>query len=158
MHLVNKFKQHFFTPKFLSFFVIGVWNTIFGIGLFFLLYSLLHKYCYYMVLVVIANVITITNAYILYKFFVFKTKGNYLKEYMKFYVVYGLAFVVSILVFPIFMEIILPFVQAHMLNYSNIFQYKAYIAQLCTAAVTMFVSYFGHNRFSFRCSISSEVF
>jgi putative flippase GtrA len=109
-----------------------------------------------MMLVIIANILAITNAYIVYKLFVFRTKGNYLREYLRFYVVYGLVFVIAIALFPFFMEIVIPFFAKHFLYYQGIFKYKAYISQMCITGVTMFISYFGHEKFSYRCS-STEV-
>ena len=64
-----------------------------------------------MILVIITNILAITNAYICYKLVVFKTKGNYVKEYLRFYIVYGFAFAVSLLLFPLFMEVVFPFWQ-----------------------------------------------
>ncbi len=110
-----------------------------------------------MILVIITNILAITNAYICYKLVVFKTKGNYVKEYLRFYIVYGFAFAVSLLLFPLFMEVVFPFLAAHMPNYYGIFNYKAYLSQLVITSITMFVSYFGHLKVSFREEASSEV-
>lgn len=150
--MINKIKTPFFTVKFLKFIILGSWNTFFGVGVFFLLYYWFNQYCYYMILVITANILAITNAYIVYKIFVFQTRGNYLREYLRFYLVYGTVFVIAILVFPFFMEIFLPFLIAHILHYVILFKYKAYLAQLCTTGITMFISYFGHEKFSYRCN------
>jgi len=109
-----------------------------------------------MILVITANILAITNAYIVYKFFVFKTKGNYLREYLRFYVVYGLVFVVAIALFPFFMGVVMPFLAAHASHHQGIFKYKAYLSQICITGVTMFVSYFGHEKFSYRCNTKTE--
>ena len=56
----------------------GLWNTLFGI----LVYTALIKIFgenRYLLLAVLSNIISITNAYICYKIFVFKTKGNIIK-------------------------------------------------------------------------------
>ena len=70
--------------------ITGIWNTVFGILVYALLIKLLGEN-HYILLAVVSNIISITNAYICYKLFVFKTKGNILKEYLKCYVVYGLS-------------------------------------------------------------------
>lgn len=135
----------------MKFFIIGVWNTLFGVLVFSLLYYFFGQRINYMFLVVVANMLAITNAYIFYKVFVFKTRGNYLAEYLRFYVVYGVVFLFTLIFFPTFMEIVLPFLKSHMpARYAPVFAYKAYIAQILTTAVTMFVSYFGHDNISFR--------
>ena len=69
----------------LKFIIAGIWNTIFGIAL----YSgviLVFGEKNYLILNIICNIIAITQSYFCYKFFVFKTKGDYLKEYIKMYV------------------------------------------------------------------------
>ena len=75
----------------------GVWNTLFGYVLSLILYSTLHSRVHIIIISVMANVIAITVAFIVYKFFVFKTKGNYLKEYFRMYITYGLSAIIGTL-------------------------------------------------------------
>ena len=53
--------------------VVGAWNTFFGIAVYAALYQALHSRVNYLVLMIPANILAITNAYLCYKFFVFKT-------------------------------------------------------------------------------------
>jgi len=148
--LIKIIKNKIFTIKFLKFILVGFWNTFFGTAVFSLLYYLFGNVFHYIFLVIISNILAITNAYVFYKFFVFKSKGNYLKEYLKFYVVYGVVFGVSLLLFPVFMEIIFPLLEVKFSNFTFLFKYKPYLSQLCVTGFTMFISYFGHERFSYK--------
>ena len=38
-------------------------------------------------------------------FFVFKTKGNYCREYLRFYLVYGASFIANLILMPLFVEV-----------------------------------------------------
>ena len=82
-----------------------------------------------------AKILAITNAYLNYKFFVFKTKGNYLKEYLRCYIVYGGTIVFGF----ILMYILVSIIGLHPV-----------IAQLPCVAGTIVFSYIGHRKFSFR--------
>jgi putative flippase GtrA len=115
--------------------ITGAWNTLVGYLIFALLFALFSGQMNYMVIMLISNVFSITNAYVSYKFFVFKTPGNYLKEYMRFYVVYGASIVLNIILLPIFVEI---------------FHIHPLISQAIIMTVAIISSYIGHKNFSFR--------
>lgn len=117
--------------------IVGGWNTLFGYGVFVFLYYSFSNQLNYILILVISYILSITNAYIGYKIFVFKTKGNILKEYFKFYLVYGGAFVFNILTLPFFVEVLL---------------WDIYVAQAVITFVTIIGSYLLHKRFSFKVS------
>ena len=88
--IVHKYHQHKAeVHRVAKYLAVGGWNTIFGVGVYALLYEQLHHRVNYLVLLVPANILAITNTYVCYKLFVFKTRGNILREYFRFYVVYG---------------------------------------------------------------------
>jgi len=118
----------------IRFLLAGGWNTLVGYATFIALYFLFNKYIHYMFLVIFANILSISNAYISYKFFVFRTKGNYLKEYLRFYVVYSFSIAVNIIIMPILVEI---------------FRIHPIMAQGLMVFITMIISYIGHKYFSF---------
>ncbi|MEA3493989.1 MAG: GtrA family protein [Candidatus Margulisiibacteriota bacterium] len=119
----------------INYILVGCYNTIFGYGTFVALYYLLHQRIHYLVLVVVAYVISITNAYIGYKIFVFRTEGNYLKEYLRFYVVYGFSLVPNLILLPFIVEI---------------FKMSPVIGQAFVIAFSAVFNYMGHKHFSFR--------
>jgi putative flippase GtrA len=113
--------------------LVGAWNTLFGYGAFVVIYWLLPLH--YMILVILTNIIAITNAYICYKLLVFKTQGNYLKEYLRFYVVYGGSMVLGLVLLPLFVEIL---------------RLHPVVAQTIIIPIGIIISYLGHRQFSFR--------
>lgn len=97
--------------------------------------GLLKTGIHYIIVAVISNIIAITAAYINYKFFVFKTKGNYLREYLRFYVVYGGGMGLGLLLLPFFVEVV-------------------HLSPLAGQAIVMFitagVSFIAHRNYSFK--------
>ncbi|OGC32362.1 hypothetical protein A2311_05280 [candidate division WOR-1 bacterium RIFOXYB2_FULL_48_7] len=87
-----------------------------------------------MVLLIVSNILSITNAYVGYKLFVFKTKGNYLQEYLRFYVVYGTALVLNFVLLPVCVEI---------------FKVSPPLAQAGLLGLNIIFSYLGHKNYSF---------
>ena len=122
--------------------LIGGWNTLFGMGVYAVLYGLLHTRANYLVLMIPANILAITNAYLGYKFFVFKTRGNYIREYLRCYVIYGGG-------------IALSFVLMYLLV--SIFGLHPILAQLPCVLISIIFSYFGHKRFSFGSRGASRI-
>lgn len=115
--------------------IIGLWNTVFGFAVFSVLYYYVSAYVGYLIVLILSYVISITNAYFGYKRFVFKSKGGGLKEYARFYLVYGGAFMMNFILLPVFIDII------HL---------SAYFSQLLIILINFFVSYYFHRRFTFR--------
>ena len=115
--------------------MVGGWNTIFGYFTFVALYYLIGHKIHYLALFIISNVLSITNAYIGYKTFVFKTKGNYLREYLKVYMVYGGAVILNFILLPVLVEF---------------FRFPPPLAQGMLVFTGFIFSYFGHRNFSFK--------
>lgn len=125
----------------IKYLIAGGWNTVVGFGSFVFLYFLLKNSLHYIFILMISQVIGITNAYVSYKFFVFKTKGNYIKEYLRFYVVYGFAFIANLMLLPLFVEI---------LKISPLF------SQAVVIIITIIIGFFGHKNFSFSVTTESK--
>jgi putative flippase GtrA len=90
--LVNLFPA----GQFVRYLCVGVFNTFFGYICFAIILTLLNAALPARLLyltVVLASVLSIppniTVSYLCYKFFVFRTKGNYLGEWIKCFAVYG---------------------------------------------------------------------
>jgi putative flippase GtrA len=115
--------------------ITGGWNTVFGYGSFALLYYYLSGHINYLIILTISYVISITNSYISYKLLVFRTKGGVIREYLRFYVVYGGSFLVNIVLLPLMIE-------RYKLN--------AYLSQACIVMVTIMASYLMHKKFTFK--------
>jgi putative flippase GtrA len=86
--------------QFVRYLCVGVFNTFFGYLSYVIILTLLNAALPVRLLyitVVLASVLSqplcITVAYLGYKFFVFRTKGNYLREWLKCFAVYGTAMI-----------------------------------------------------------------
>ena len=122
--------------------VVGVWNTLFGYGLFALLtYLLTPRIPYaYMAASVLSHVVAVTVAFVGYKRFVFRTQGNFLREYFRCYVVYGTTFLVSFSLLPVLV---------FLLNLMMDRAYSPYVAGAILTAGNVVLSFFGHQRYTF---------
>lgn len=129
----------------LRYLLVGAWNTLFGVGLYTVLFELLNrkldwqleiggKDYFYLALSIPVNILAISNAYLCYKIFVFKTKGNILREYFRCYIVYGTSALLGMAGLWLLVEIcgIYPV-----------------IANILLTFITVAVSYVGHKHFSF---------
>lgn len=103
--------------------------TVFA-GLYFALQNLLH----YIAVLVITYIISITNSYLGHKIFVFKTTGNYAKEYLRYYQVTGISFLMNLLLLPFFVEV---------------FEISIIISQGLVVFFVAAISYIGHKYYSF---------
>lgn len=108
-----------------------MFGYITGVVLFYSLTNYLHL----TVIALLANIIAITMSFLTYKIFVFKTHGNWLREYFRSYLVYGGMALVGIGLLWIMVDgLHIPF----------------WIAQGLVIFSTVIISYFGHSRFTFK--------
>lgn len=117
------------------FFLVGGWNTLFGYLLMVLLYEALSLKMHIAIIAIIANVLSITMAFLTYKLIVFRTKGCWLVEYLKCYLVYGGLAILSVLV-----------------NWlcNAWFGLSVWISQGLCILIGVLISYFGHSYFTFK--------
>lgn len=130
--------------QFARYLAVGIWNTAFGYATFGLLtYWLTDVVPYsYMVATVLSSLVNITVAFLGYKRFVFRTKGNYLREWSRCVMVYSGAIGLSLVLMPIFVYAIK--------SYTAFGGRAPYIAGAITAGISAVVSFLGHKRVSFR--------
>ena len=91
----------------LHYLLVGGWNTIFGYGVFVALYYVTAPLSiHYEVVLILSQIINVTSAYLLYKRFVFRTKGNYFQEYCRFWAFYWLSLLANVVLLPILVELL----------------------------------------------------
>ncbi len=125
---------------------VGACNTLFGYGCFALFTFLLTpRLAYgYVAASPLANLFAITFAFFGYKWFVFKTKGNYLKEWIRCVGVYAGSVVLS--------AAALPFVVGVIRRQTSYDRSAPYIAGAMVMVFSVVFSFFGHRRISFATS------
>lgn len=90
----------------LQYLMIGGWNTVFGYAVFTALYyGTARFHLHYVFLLLLSQVINVTSAYLVYKRFVFKTKGNLIREYCRFCMFYWLSFAANLILLPALVEL-----------------------------------------------------
>jgi putative flippase GtrA len=123
--------------------IVGACNTVFGYGcfaLFTLLLTPLLAYGY-VAASLLANLFSITFAFLGYKWFVFRTKGNYLKEWIRCVGVYTGSMILS--------AASLPFVVALIRRQTSYNRSAPYIAGAVVLVFSVLFSFFGHRHISF---------
>lgn len=123
---------------------VGGFNTAFGYSCFAVLnFVLADRVPYaYMVANIGSNIVAITVAFLLYKWFVFRTKGNYLREYLRTYVVYGSSALLGLALLPVLVAVVGMYIKNERI--------VPYVAQAIVIPLVVIISFVGHKRFSFR--------
>jgi putative flippase GtrA len=125
----------------IAYVIVGAWNTLFGYGVFALLYYLLHDRAHVDVILVISYALSIANAYIGYRFVVFRSTGSMKRELPRFTAVYLVTLAANLVVLPVALRL-LP--------------WNAYVVQGLFTFVIVALSYLGHKHFSFRSGTPGE--
>jgi putative flippase GtrA len=119
----------------LLYIVVGGWNTVFGYGVWALLQALLRSYVHYLLILALSYPVSTLNAYVCYRYLVFRSHGNPRTEFPRFSLVYVITMVANLALLPVLLRV-LPF--------------NVYISQALFAVVVVACSYVGHRFFSFR--------
>lgn len=93
---------------------------------------------------VIGNAISITQAFVVHKYLVFKSDGDFWREYKKCWLVYGSTMLLSLALLPIFVKIASIFLAA---TYT---QFDKYLGGIASTGLVAIISYLGHEKITFR--------
>ena len=113
----------------------GAWNTLFGYSLMVYLYNVFNNQLHIVAVAFLSSFIAISMSFITYKCFVYKTKARWLVEWLRSFIVYGVATLISIFLLWFFVEII---------------KINIYISQALSSILVILGSYFGHRNFTFK--------
>jgi putative flippase GtrA len=152
--------------QFVRYVMVGMWNTALGYAMFagftYLFRNFkvhiaggvsIHGYIFASML---SNAIGITVAFFGYKLIVFRTKGNYLKEYIRCCIVYGSAAIPGLFLLPIIKNGIVYATSTRFNTITfnghifNMQQLSPYLAGAIVTCGTIMYSFIGHRKFSFR--------
>lgn len=119
----------------IAFVIVGVANTFIGAGWFIFFEMTAGRIAGYMVSLALAHVASVLCAFILYRWLVFRVRGQVLRDLARFEVVYLGGLVLNALLLPFSVEVmgIAPIP-----------------SQMMIVFITAAVSYLGHKYFSFR--------
>lgn len=121
-------------PQGLRFLLVGGYNAVFGYLLFSILYYIMGNSLHYSVILLISYFIGVFNNFVVFKIFVFNTKGNWLKECISTYVSYAV-------LYPL--NTILLFITI------DLYGLSAYIGQGISVIIMPIITYFVLKIFAF---------
>ena len=137
------------TGEVIRFLLVGGFNTVFSIGLAWLLvkplqllFPRLHLGVIVLAAQIVATPIGITVAFLGYKWFVFRTHGNYLREWLKCFAVYGVSIPAPFLILPVATNLFLHFALTR--------PHAPLLALIANSGAIACYSYFAHKKFSFK--------
>lgn len=115
--------------------MVGGFNTFLGFSSYPILYFLLPPLrTHYVILLIICQIICITNAYFTNKYLVFKVSGLSFWEFIKFTTFYNIAFAINLFVLPFLVEVA---------------KFNPIIVQVVINCIITVSSYFWHNHITF---------
>lgn len=131
-------------PQLARYLAVGACNTFFGYGCFALLTMLLTPVMAYgyVLASLLGNLVSITFAFLGYKWFVFKTEGNYFAEWLRCLGVYTTSMVLSAAALPFMVALVVRHQHGHSKN-------AHYIAGAIVLVFSIIFSFIGHRRISF---------
>lgn len=132
----------------LRYLLAGGWNSLFGYVCyagFVALYSRVLESRYLPLTVDIASVTAtpfgVTMSFFTYKLFVFRTEGNYLREWIKCFIVYGSATIPGLFALPLVTRLLQSVPSLHAM--------AGYLAGAIVMGFTTIYTYLAHKKFSF---------
>ena len=140
---IARITRHVPPGQFGRYLIVGGFNTLFGYSCFAVLTMVMapHLQYAYILAGVLSSVINITVSFLNYKWFIFKTKGNYLREWMRCIVIYSGGILLGAILLPACV-----FVLRHV---TSLHDAAPYVAAAILTAINVVVSFIGHKKFSF---------
>ena len=119
----------------LRFLIVGAYDSIFSYGVFAILYSLFGGGWGDVAVQIVTLIIGITNAYIMHRFVTYRSHGVWWKEYLRFYVVYGVQALMKMGCFFVF---------------ATWLEWNGYLVQLTLTVAFTVISFWAHKHYSFK--------
>jgi putative flippase GtrA len=116
------------------FLIVGGWNFCFSYCFFAATYRLMHPMAHDAVIMAICSIVGITNSFIFHRWLTYRSKGPLLREYVRFYIVYGVQTGLNFMLFLLFVKWL---------------DANPYLTQAMLTIVLTVVSYWGHKHVSF---------
>jgi putative flippase GtrA len=144
--LSAKIAGHIPPGQFGRYLLVGACNTLFGYGSFVFFTAILTPIVPhgYILASVMSSLLNISVSFLGYKWFVFKTKGNYLREWIRCVGVYSGGILFGVLALPVLVTVIR--------HNTRFFNQAPYIAGAFLTAFMVLYSFLGHKKFSFKTS------
>ena len=115
--------------------IVGAYNALFGLAIFALLHQALHGHLHYLVILPIAHVFAVINAFIGHRLWTYRVQGNLLIDFLRFNVSYLGLLVLGMIAMPL------------LVNGAGV---HPIVASAMTLVLTTLASFFAHKYISFR--------
>jgi putative flippase GtrA len=152
--LSHRVKTLFPPGQVLRYLVVGVCNTIIGYGLYAATLFLLTRatpgrYLYLTAVAasLVSTPLAITVSYFNYKLFVFRTRGNHLREWLKAFGVYGVSMLPGLIALSAFTRLLQTLLHGHAPFGKGT---AGYIAGALTTGFSTIISFIGHRKITFK--------
>jgi putative flippase GtrA len=135
---------------------VGGFNTVFGYSTFALLNFLLRRKnvpASYIFAVALSTLVNVTVSYSGYKLFVFRTKGNYIREWSAAMAVSWSAFLPTLILLPVLVQLFNLILPRHVVLASHVLDRKElapYVANAFLTGVAIIYTFIGHKYVTFR--------
>lgn len=117
------------------FLAVGGLNAVLAYAIFAGMYFLLAEHIHYMFILVLVTITSNLVSYMNQKFLVFRTRGRFLREFVRFVTVNLSGSGIGFVLFPVAIELL---------------KMDPYVAQALIMVIAVTISYLGHKHFSFR--------
>jgi putative flippase GtrA len=114
----------------IKFSLVGILNTVIGYAVFFVASLFMN----YIIALLIAHVVGVTNSFFWNKYWVFRSDGNKVVEFLKFYSIYALVLIVNIVLLYYLVSVL---------------HFEPQISQLVLLPILTIITYLGHKHWSF---------
>jgi putative flippase GtrA len=141
---IRSLTAHIPPGQLLRYLIVGLGNTAFAYGTYAVFTAVLDKYMPFSYLAgsLLSSLLNITVSFLNYKWFVFKTKGNYLKEWFKCLLIYSSTIVLGMVLLPPMVFLAAEFTHNRIT--------APYIAGAIILGFNVIFSFVGHKKFSFK--------
>ncbi len=134
--MINKLLELFFIiPEKIRYILVGGFNTLLSFAIFYVLYLLLQNKIHYSFILILNFFISVFISFSLLRFFVFKSKGNFLKEYIRCNISYTILLFLNLILLTI------------MVDY---FKIKIILSQFILTIFIAIIGFVIHKNFSFK--------
>ena len=119
----------------IRFVAVGGFNTVFGLAAFVVFEQTLGTVAHYLIVLLVAHVVSTFVAFLGHRYLVFRVRGSFLLDLVRFWSVYVVVLALNVAALPLLVEVLgLPVIPA----------------QTLFTIATVLGSYLGHKHFSFR--------
>lgn len=126
--------RHWHQHETLRFLVVGAGNTALGYSIFVGTYVALRNRVHYLVILVLAHLLSVCCAFLAHKFLTFRVRGHFLADFLRFNLTYLGSLAVGMVGLPLLVEV---------------FRIRLLVGQAILVCLTTVGSYLLHKRVSF---------